>query len=96
MQEGKRRSDMARWEYTISTHPAADIRNAARVAVPTDGAPVLFCDSGGRCFFDEAPNPYVTAVTGILNERGAQGWILVQAILRREDMICFWRREVPE
>ena len=85
---------MSQWEYSITTHTAADV--LTRLSVPPQEAErVVYCDTGGRCFFDEAPNPYVSALEAILNERGREGWILVQTILRRDDMICFWRRERP-
>lgn len=85
---------MAQWEHAITVHQAADILLAANQALPADEAPVLYCDSAGKCFFDEAPNPYITAIKDILNEQGKEGWILVQVVLRQRDMICFWRREV--
>ena len=83
---------MSQWEYAISTHPAAEIASA----LPDAGGDreVVYCDSAGKCFFDEAPNPYVAAIVDILNQRGKDGWILVQVVLRRPDMICFWRREI--
>jgi hypothetical protein len=33
------------------------------------------------------------AIVEILNAQGEQGWILVQVVMREQDMICFWRRE---
>jgi hypothetical protein len=45
------------------------------------------------CFFDEAPNPYVESIVHILNEKGEQGWELVQVTFRQADFICIWRRE---
>ncbi len=57
---------------------------------------MLYCDSQGVCFFDDAPNPYLAAIVEILNAQGEQGWILVQVVPREQDMICFWRRERSE
>jgi len=81
------------YEYDITVYKADEI--LARVPDLAVGVepPVLYCDSQGVCFFDDAPNPYLAAIVEILNARGEQGWILVQVALREQDMICFWRRE---
>jgi hypothetical protein len=34
------------------------------------------------------------AIVHILNEKGEQGWELVQIAFREADFICFWRREL--
>jgi len=83
---------MEQWEYDISVFSASQIAAAAQATQNTER--VLFCEAEGRCFFDDAPNPYLAAMTGVLNERGREGWILVQTILRQQDMICFWRRQL--
>ena len=84
---------MEKYEYTITVHKADEILDTLSDLPVGVEPPVLYCDSRGICFFDEAPNPYVTAIVEILNEQGEQGWILVQVVLREQDMICFWRRE---
>ena len=81
---------MEHWEYDISVLAASEIVAASQATQSTDR--VLFCGAEGQCFFDDAPNPYLKAMVGLLNERGQQGWILVQTVLRQQDMICFWRR----
>ena len=87
---------MEKYEYTITVHTAEEI--LATIPKPPEEAepPVLYCDSQGVCFFDNAPNPYLAAMVEILNARGEQGWILVQVALREQDMICFWRRARAE
>ncbi|MBC7225007.1 MAG: hypothetical protein H5T59_12175 [Anaerolineae bacterium] len=55
-------------------------------------APMIFCDAEGTCFFDDAPNPYVAAITEILNRKGQDGWELVQIAFREQQLICIWRR----
>ncbi|MCR4407657.1 MAG: hypothetical protein NUW24_12190 [Anaerolineae bacterium] len=84
---------MKKYEYTITTHTADEIL-AKIQSRPAEGElPVLYCDAQGTCFFDNAPNPYLESIIEILNTQGEQGWILVQTVLREQDMICFWRRE---
>jgi hypothetical protein len=84
---------MEKHEYTITVHTADEILATIPDLTAEVEPPVLYCDSQGVCFFDDAPNPYLTAMVEILNEKGEQGWILVQVALREQDMICFWRRE---
>jgi hypothetical protein len=88
---------MGEYEYAITVHKADEIL-AAIPNLPAEEVdpPVLYCDSQGVCFFDDAPNPYLAAIVEILNAQGEQGWILVQVALREQDMICFWRRERSE
>jgi hypothetical protein len=83
---------MEKWEYDISVYTLAQIVSLAEA--DTAGGRVLFCGAEGQCFFDDAPNPYMQAITETLNERGQSGWILAQTVLRQKDMICFWRRPV--
>lgn len=80
------------WEHAITVHTLDEIvGEGAKLEAQEDI--VLFCDTEGTCFFDDAPNPYLKAMTATLDRRGVEGWILVDVTLREEDMICFWRRE---
>jgi hypothetical protein len=82
---------MTAYEHTITVLDREEIlRRADLEAVPPS---VVYCDTEGACFFDEAPNPYVRAVVELLDEMGAEGWALVQVTPRAQDLICFWRRE---
>jgi len=87
---------MKRYEYAVTVLSKDDV--LARLARGTaEAAPsVLYCDTEGECFFDQAPNPYVSAIVQLLNAQGAEGWSLVQVVPRESDMICFWRRQIPE
>ena len=87
---------MERYEYAITVHKADEILATIPDLPAGVEPPVLYCDSEGVCFFDDAPNPYLAAIVEILNAQGEQGWILVQVALREQDMICFWRRERSE
>ena len=84
---------MKKYEYTITTHTAEDILARISDRMAETEQLVVYCDSQGTCFFDEAPNPYTAAIVEILNAQGEQGWVLVQVALREQDMICFWRRK---
>ncbi|MFO7917720.1 MAG: hypothetical protein R6V13_06555 [Anaerolineae bacterium] len=80
------------WEHAITVHTLDEIIEAGE-NLKAGKEIVLFCDTGGKCFFDDAPNPYLKAITAVLDGQGAEGWILVDVTLREEDMICFWRRQ---
>jgi hypothetical protein len=84
---------MVKHEYTITIHTADEILTTIPDRPAEGEPPVLYCDAQGACFFDNAPNPYLAAIVDILNAQGEQGWVLVQVVLREQDMICFWRRE---
>jgi hypothetical protein len=87
---------MEKYEYSITTYTADEILPTISDLSAETEPPVVYCDSEGACFFDDAPNPYTAAIIEILNAQGEQGWILVQVALREQDMICFWRRERRE
>ena len=84
---------MKKYEYAITVHNADEILATIPDLMAGVEPPMVYCDSQGVCFFDEAPNPYTAAIVEILNAQGEQGWILVQVALREQDMICFWRRK---
>lgn len=80
------------WEHTITVHTLDEIIDTGENLKAREEI-VLFCDMEGACFFDDAPNPYLRAMTEVLDRQGAKGWMLVDVTLREGDMICFWRRE---
>jgi hypothetical protein len=86
---------MPRWEYDITTHSADEVLKVREeLGHPSDplGPRIVYCDTEGQCFFDEAPNPYVEAIVHILNEKGEESWELVQIAFRESDFISIWRR----
>ena len=84
---------MKQYEHAITVHKADEILARVPDLKAETTPPMVYCDSQGQCFFDEAPSPYMTAIVEILNAQGEQGWGLVQIVLREQDMICFWRRD---
>jgi len=83
------------WEYDITVHTRVEIEAAGGKMHPAAGGEELFlCDDQGVCFFDRTPDRNVNVLRSILNERGAQGWQLVQLDYRRDRLIGTWRRPV--
>jgi hypothetical protein len=88
---------MDRWEYQITTHPLEEvlkIREELGYPPEEESGTVVYCDTEGVCFFDDASNSYVEAMVHILNEQGERGWELVQIAFREADFISIWRREL--
>ncbi len=76
---------MKNWEYDISFHQ-----------VENENFPkeqVIACDIEGHCFFNDVMRPYLDFFKDILNERGLEGWELVQLGYHRGSLVCFWKRE---
>ncbi len=87
---------MEQWEHAITVHTIDEILTKRKELGLQEEGRVLYCGPEGVCFFDQAPNPYLEAIVNVLNERGQEGWMLVQTVLRAKDMICFWRRPRKE
>ena len=83
---------MAGYEHTITIYDRERILSDVTSIGPPPS--VVFCDTEGICLFDEAPNPYVTAIIDLLNDMGRDRWKLVQLIPREQDIICIWHREL--
>ena len=61
---------MEKYEYAITSHTADEILATISDLSAEAEPPVVYCDSQGVCFFDDAPNPYTAAIVGILNAQG--------------------------
>ena len=84
---------MTRWMHDVSRHSLAQVQERlARHGYQSREGEVIFCDTAGHCYFDSAPNPYQDTIREILDEKGRDGWELVQIAFREQEFICFWRR----
>jgi len=70
-------------EYDISLHPAAEFTQVA-----------FYCSEEGLCNLEEVPANQVRKLTEILNERGRDGWELVQISFGKDGMMAFWKRSL--
>jgi len=73
---------MKNFEYEITKHPA---KTASQL--------VYFCTEEGRCSYEQLPLDQLAAVEGLLNQRGSEGWELVQISFGKDGFIAFWKRE---
>lgn len=51
-----------------------------------------FCTEQGECGLDQLPQEQVKAFEDILNQRGTQGWELVQALFGSNGVLTIWKR----
>jgi hypothetical protein len=88
---------MLAWEYDITAYSIEQVlamREQAGLPEEQD-RPIMFCTDKGACFFDNIPNSNIQIILEMLNGKGAEGWQLVDVNFRGDEMICFWKREVP-
>ncbi len=73
---------MERFEYEISTH----VGNAfAKLA--------YICSQAGECSL-EAMRQEPQILVDLMNERGLQGWELIQLVSREQGLMAFWKRRL--
>ncbi len=88
-----------RFQYRITVHSLEEILERARDLgySPNQPAPVIFCDTQGRCMFDsDARDPYLSAIESILNDQAGKGRRLVQAVFRERQMTAIWEEHMEE
>lgn len=88
-----------RFRYRMTIHTLEDILARAGEREPSAGepAPVIYCDTQGRCMFDaDAGHPYLQAMESILNEEAGRGRRLVQIVFRERQMIAIWEEDTAQ
>jgi hypothetical protein len=68
--------------YEIKKYPAEQFVRLA-----------YFCTDEGACRLDELPSEQMTAFADLLNERGVDGWELVQSFFNADGVVTVWKRE---
>jgi len=74
---------MERFEYEITRH-SADL--FSKVA--------YFCSEKGDCGMESIPSHEPQILVDILNERGMQGWELVQLLFGNDGVLACWKRRI--
>ncbi len=74
---------MKQFEYEITRHPSDKFNRL-----------VFFCSETGECSLDEVPNDQIKILEGLLNERGSNGWELIQASFGKDGIVAFWKRRL--
>jgi hypothetical protein len=76
---------MKRFEYDITKHSA-----------DTFDKVVYFCSETGQCGLDEVSRDQTRILADILNQKGQEGWELVQVAFGQDGLMAFWKRKVKE
>ena len=76
---------MKRFQYEITHHPA-----------DTFDKVVYFCSETGQCSLNEVSKDETRILTDILNNRGKDGWELVQIAFGKDGLIAFWKHDVAD
>ena len=72
---------MKQFEYQITKHPAQEFAKLA-----------YFCSEEGQCNYEQLPLAQLKAMENLLNEKGSQGWEMVQALFGEDGVVVFWKR----
>ena len=75
--------DMERFEYDISTHGGNAFRKVA-----------YFCSREGECSVEDVPAEGSQILADLMNERGVEGWELVQFVFGKDGIVAFWKRRL--
>jgi hypothetical protein len=69
------------FEYDINKIPAQAFEHLA-----------FFCSEKGECGLDDVPVDQTRRLTAMLNEKGAEGWELVQLFFQESGVVAIWKR----
>ena len=72
---------MKQFEYHVTRHPADNFTQL-----------VYFCTDKGECNLDQVPSNQTGIFMDLLNEKGADGWELVQTIFGKDGIVIIWKR----
>lgn len=76
---------MKRFEYEITKHSADTFKKV-----------VYFCSEAGQCSLNDVSRDQTRILSDILNQRGKEGWELVQVSFGEDGMMAFWKRKVKK
>jgi hypothetical protein len=74
---------MKKYEYKITVHPVETFKQVA-----------FFCTQEGECSLENLPSDQVKVLQTLLNERGQQGWELVDISFGKDGLLAIWKSEV--
>lgn len=84
---------MKKWEYDISFHSLDDL-GIPQAETDFSEEQAISCDMEGHCFFNDVMKVHVDAFRTILNQRGTEGWELLQLAYHKGSLVSFWKREL--
>jgi hypothetical protein len=72
---------MKKFEYDITKHLPEKFTQL-----------VYFCSAEGDCRFENIPSDQMTVLSEVLDERGSEGWELIQLFFAKDGVVAFWKR----
>ena len=76
---------MKKFKYEITKYPAEKFSQL-----------VFFCSESGECSVDQVPGDQTKNLENLLNERGEQGWELIQVSFGKDGVMAFWKRKLKD
>ena len=73
------------FEYEVVKYPAEAFEKL-----------VFFCSEAGECKLDQVPGDQTRILEDTLNEKGQQGWELVQLFFGRDGVIAVWKHKIKK
>lgn len=74
---------MTRFEYDITKYSADEFTHL-----------VYFCTDQGECNLNQLPYDQMSSLGARLNERGSEGWELIQLFFGEGGVVAFWKRAI--
>jgi hypothetical protein len=74
---------MMRFEYEITKHSAEEFSHL-----------VYFCTDKGECGIRDLPPDQLSALGQMMNQRGAEGWELIQVFFGKDGVVIFWKKAI--
>jgi hypothetical protein len=74
---------MKRFQYEITRHPSSEFKQL-----------VYFCTDQGECSLEQVPYNQTDVLKGLLNDRGEQGWELIQLFFGKDGIVAFWKKDI--
>ncbi len=84
---------MKKWEYDVSFHSFEDLGISGEDIDFPEGQ-TISCDTEGHCYFNDVMKSYMNHFRSTLNDKGDEGWELLQLEYHRGSLVCFWKREI--
>ncbi|HOO56645.1 MAG TPA: hypothetical protein PLN69_07465 [bacterium] len=74
---------MKKFKYEVTTHKAEELDSL-----------VYYCNEKGECELKDIVLDEVQFLETKLNERGREGWELVQTFIGKDGFVVIWKKEI--
>jgi hypothetical protein len=74
---------MPRFEYEITKHSTEEFNQIA-----------YFCTDQGECSIRDLPPDQLSAFGQMMNQRGAEGWEMIQVFFGKDGVVIFWKKAI--